>query len=160
MTLDSELNEIYYCPWTIACDNVIMLTLSYFPASISKDCFFKTHPTCATIIKGQLTPGNTAILSPHLCEEFNDHLENLGSEGSGQLNELIKYSLLTSIIYIVLKFPLENKRHAFHTFKSTWLTQKLEILWLIMPLHIIRLCLWKVDYNKAVTKFCWFVKKA
>lgn len=51
------------------------------------------------------------MLSAHLCEEFNDHLESLGSEGSGQLNVLIKYSLLTSIIYIVLKFPVENSRY-------------------------------------------------
>uniref|UniRef100_A0A8C1EIE7 Cytochrome P450, family 39, subfamily A, polypeptide 1 n=1 Tax=Cyprinus carpio carpio TaxID=630221 RepID=A0A8C1EIE7_CYPCA len=79
-------------------------------ASISKYCFYKTHPTCATIIKGRLTPGHTSMLSAHLCEEFNDHLENLGSEGSGQLNELIRYSLLASIIYIVLNFPLENSR--------------------------------------------------
>uniref|UniRef100_A0A671PQW8 24-hydroxycholesterol 7-alpha-hydroxylase-like n=1 Tax=Sinocyclocheilus anshuiensis TaxID=1608454 RepID=A0A671PQW8_9TELE len=97
-------------------------------ASISKDCFYKTHPTCATVIKGRLTPGNTAMLSVHLCEEFNDHLENLGSEGSGQLNEIIKYSFLTLIIYIVLKFLLENSSHAFHTFHCNWLTQKREIL--------------------------------
>ncbi|KTF93879.1 hypothetical protein cypCar_00004684 [Cyprinus carpio] len=62
-------------------------------ASISKYCFYKTHPTCATIIKGRLTPGHTSMLSAHLCEEFNDHLENLGSEGSGQLNELISNAL-------------------------------------------------------------------
>lgn len=139
MTLDSELEEmIYDCPWltsfqycwwldvisTVVCDNVIMLTLGSCPASISKDCFYKTHPTCATVIKGRLTPGNTAMLSVHLCEEFNDHLENLGSEGSGQLNELIRYSLLASIIYIVLNFPLENSRLAFHTFCSNWLPHK------------------------------------
>uniref|UniRef100_A0A673LZD1 Cytochrome P450, family 39, subfamily A, polypeptide 1 n=1 Tax=Sinocyclocheilus rhinocerous TaxID=307959 RepID=A0A673LZD1_9TELE len=67
-------------------------------ASISKDCFYKTHPTCATVIKGRLTPGNTAMLSAHLCEELNDHLENLGSEGSGQLNELIKYTVMSNLL--------------------------------------------------------------
>uniref|UniRef100_A0A671PW08 24-hydroxycholesterol 7-alpha-hydroxylase-like n=1 Tax=Sinocyclocheilus anshuiensis TaxID=1608454 RepID=A0A671PW08_9TELE len=67
-------------------------------ASISKDCFYKTHPTCATVIKGRLTPGNTAMLSVHLCEEFNDHLENLGSEGSGQLNEIIKYTVMSNLL--------------------------------------------------------------
>uniref|UniRef100_A0A8C2D5Y5 Cytochrome P450, family 39, subfamily A, polypeptide 1 n=1 Tax=Cyprinus carpio TaxID=7962 RepID=A0A8C2D5Y5_CYPCA len=67
-------------------------------ASISKDCFYKTHPTCATVIKGRLTPGNTAMLSVHLCEEFNDHLENLGSEGSGQLNEIIKSVMYPAVM--------------------------------------------------------------
>uniref|UniRef100_A0A8C2G9J5 Cytochrome P450, family 39, subfamily A, polypeptide 1 n=1 Tax=Cyprinus carpio TaxID=7962 RepID=A0A8C2G9J5_CYPCA len=67
-------------------------------ASISKDCFYKTHPTCATIIKGRLTPGHTSMLSAHLCEEFNDHLENLGSEGSGQLNELIRSVMYPAVM--------------------------------------------------------------
>ncbi|TRY88942.1 hypothetical protein DNTS_008511 [Danionella cerebrum] len=67
-------------------------------ASISKDCFFETHPACHAIIKGRLTPGNTAMLSPHLCEEFNEHLENLGPEGSGQLNELIKSVMYPSVM--------------------------------------------------------------
>uniref|UniRef100_A0A8C1GLN8 Cytochrome P450, family 39, subfamily A, polypeptide 1 n=1 Tax=Cyprinus carpio TaxID=7962 RepID=A0A8C1GLN8_CYPCA len=67
-------------------------------ASISKDCFYKTHPTCATIIKGRLTPGHTSMLSAHLCEEFNDNLENLGSEGSGQLNELIRYTVMSNLL--------------------------------------------------------------
>ncbi|XP_067239268.1 24-hydroxycholesterol 7-alpha-hydroxylase [Chanodichthys erythropterus] len=67
-------------------------------ASISKDIFFKTHPTCSAIIKGRLTPGNTAMLSAHLCEEFNDHLESLGSKGSGQLNELIKSVMYPAVM--------------------------------------------------------------
>lgn len=67
-------------------------------ASISKDSFYKNHPTCATVIKGRLTPGNTAVLSVHLCEEFNDHLENLGSEGSGQLNEIIKSVMYPAVM--------------------------------------------------------------
>lgn len=62
-------------------------------ASISKESFYECHPACITIIKNRLTPGHTAMLSGSLCEEFNDHLESLGSEGAGQLNELIKYSL-------------------------------------------------------------------
>lgn len=63
------------------------------PASISKESFFECHPACITVIKNRLTPGNTAMLSGPLCEEFNDHLESLGSEGAGQLNEIIKYRL-------------------------------------------------------------------
>ncbi len=98
------------------------------------------------------------MLSVHLCEEFNDHLENLGSEGSGQLNEIIKYSLLTLIIYIVLKFHLENSRHAFHSFHCNWLTQKRGILCSTMPLYINGLCIWYVEYNKAITKLCWLQK--
>uniref|UniRef100_A0A673MGM8 24-hydroxycholesterol 7-alpha-hydroxylase-like n=1 Tax=Sinocyclocheilus rhinocerous TaxID=307959 RepID=A0A673MGM8_9TELE len=77
-------------------------------ASISKDCFYKTHPTCATVIKGRLTPGNTAMLSVHLCEEFNDHLENFGSEGSGQLNEIINDKYLPNYGLLLLWASLAN----------------------------------------------------
>uniref|UniRef100_A0A8B9HW65 Cytochrome P450, family 39, subfamily A, polypeptide 1 n=1 Tax=Astyanax mexicanus TaxID=7994 RepID=A0A8B9HW65_ASTMX len=59
-------------------------------ASISKESFFKFHPACNTMIKGRLTPGNTALLVDHLCEEFNNHLELLGRKGSGSLNKLVR----------------------------------------------------------------------
>ncbi|XP_051501448.1 24-hydroxycholesterol 7-alpha-hydroxylase-like isoform X2 [Myxocyprinus asiaticus] len=70
----------------------------YNTASISKESFYKCHPACIAIIKNRLTPGNIAILSSHLCEEFNDHLESLGNNGSGQLNELIKNVMYPAVM--------------------------------------------------------------
>ncbi|KAA0708387.1 24-hydroxycholesterol 7-alpha-hydroxylase [Triplophysa tibetana] len=70
----------------------------YRTASISKESFFECHLDCLAIIKSRLTPGNTAILSGPLCEEFDDHLESLGSEGSAQLNELIKSVMYPAVM--------------------------------------------------------------
>ncbi|XP_051954417.1 24-hydroxycholesterol 7-alpha-hydroxylase-like [Xyrauchen texanus] len=67
-------------------------------ASISKESFYKCHPACLAIIKNRLTPGNIAVLSSHLCEEFNDQLEVLGNNGSGQLNELIKSVMYPAVM--------------------------------------------------------------
>ncbi|XP_072552049.1 24-hydroxycholesterol 7-alpha-hydroxylase [Salminus brasiliensis] len=67
-------------------------------ASISKESFFQFHPACNTLIKGRLTPGNTALLADHLCEEFNDHLERLGRKGSGSLNNLIRNVMYPAVM--------------------------------------------------------------
>lgn len=70
--------------------NITQQCVSLSVASISKESFYKFHPACNTLIKGRLTPGNVAQLTDHLCEEFNDHLETLGDQGSGGLNELVR----------------------------------------------------------------------
>ncbi|XP_055041538.1 24-hydroxycholesterol 7-alpha-hydroxylase isoform X1 [Misgurnus anguillicaudatus] len=70
----------------------------YNIASVSKESFYECHPACLAIVKGRLTPGNTAMLSGPLCEEFNDHLETIGNEGSGQLNELIKSVMYPAVM--------------------------------------------------------------
>ncbi|CAB1340220.1 unnamed protein product [Coregonus sp. 'balchen'] len=67
-------------------------------ASISKESFYKFHPACNTLIKGRLTPGNVAQLTDHLCEEFNDHLETLGDQGSGGLNELVRAVMYPAVM--------------------------------------------------------------
>ncbi|XP_049336185.1 24-hydroxycholesterol 7-alpha-hydroxylase isoform X2 [Astyanax mexicanus] len=67
-------------------------------ASISKESFFKFHPACNTMIKGRLTPGNTALLVDHLCEEFNNHLELLGRKGSGSLNKLVRSVMYPAVM--------------------------------------------------------------
>ncbi|XP_020310621.1 24-hydroxycholesterol 7-alpha-hydroxylase isoform X1 [Oncorhynchus kisutch] len=67
-------------------------------ASISKESFYKFHPACNTLIKGRLTPGNVAQLTDHLCEEFNDHLETLGDQGSRGLNELVRAVMYPAVM--------------------------------------------------------------
>ncbi|KAI4872636.1 hypothetical protein NFI96_016794, partial [Prochilodus magdalenae] len=67
-------------------------------ASISKESFFKFHPACYALIKGKLTPGNSALLANHLCEEFNEHLEGLGSKGSGCLLNLVRNVMYPAVI--------------------------------------------------------------
>ncbi|XP_030628887.1 24-hydroxycholesterol 7-alpha-hydroxylase [Chanos chanos] len=70
----------------------------YNTASISKGSFYKFHPACNALIKGRLTPGNTALLVSDLCEEFNQHLELLGDRGSQQLNELVRSVMYPAVI--------------------------------------------------------------
>ncbi|XP_076872857.1 24-hydroxycholesterol 7-alpha-hydroxylase isoform X2 [Brachyhypopomus gauderio] len=67
-------------------------------ASISKESFFKFHPACIALIKARLTPGNTALLANNLCEEFNDHLDRLGTRGSGCLNNLIRNVMYPAVM--------------------------------------------------------------
>ncbi|KAK1805429.1 hypothetical protein P4O66_019746 [Electrophorus voltai] len=67
-------------------------------ASISKESFFKFHAASIALIKGKLTPGNTALLANHLCEEFNNHLENWGSKGSGCLNNLLRNVMYPAVM--------------------------------------------------------------
>ncbi|XP_028858400.1 24-hydroxycholesterol 7-alpha-hydroxylase isoform X2 [Denticeps clupeoides] len=70
----------------------------YQTASISKESFFKFHPACNSLIKGRLTPGNSALLADHLCEEFNAHLEQLGTKGSGCLNDLVRTVMYPAVM--------------------------------------------------------------
>ncbi|XP_063079822.1 24-hydroxycholesterol 7-alpha-hydroxylase [Engraulis encrasicolus] len=70
----------------------------YNTASISKESFFKFHPACNALIKGRLTPGNTAMLANHLCDEFNEQLELLGDNGTGCLNDLVRSVMYPAVM--------------------------------------------------------------
>ncbi|KAL0967474.1 hypothetical protein UPYG_G00252710 [Umbra pygmaea] len=67
-------------------------------ASISKDSFYKFHPACNTLIKARLAPGNVAQLTDHLCEEFNNHLEMLGDQGTVELNDLVRTVMYPAVM--------------------------------------------------------------
>ncbi|XP_035277945.1 24-hydroxycholesterol 7-alpha-hydroxylase [Anguilla anguilla] len=67
-------------------------------ASISKESFYKFHPACNSLIKGRLTPGNLPLLSSHLCEEFNCHLELLGSKGTDGLSDLVRSVMYPAVM--------------------------------------------------------------
>ncbi|KAJ8270653.1 hypothetical protein GJAV_G00117640 [Gymnothorax javanicus] len=76
-------------------------------ASISKESFYKFHPACNSLIKGRLTPGNLLLLSGHLCDEFNYHLELLGSKGTEGLSELVR-----SVMYPAVMSNLLGKNNS------------------------------------------------
>uniref|UniRef100_A0A8C9WEN5 Cytochrome P450, family 39, subfamily A, polypeptide 1 n=1 Tax=Scleropages formosus TaxID=113540 RepID=A0A8C9WEN5_SCLFO len=67
-------------------------------ASISKKSFYRYHPACNPLIKGRLSHNNLALLSAPLCEEFNHHLELLGTEGSGDLSDLVRSAMYPAVM--------------------------------------------------------------
>lgn len=83
-----------------------------YTASIPSNIFFKFHEKLYVVLKGKL--GNLAIhqLTSILTEEIQEHLNNLGTHGTSDLNKLVRHQLYPVTVNIIFKrglFPTNEK---------------------------------------------------
>ncbi|ESO89269.1 hypothetical protein LOTGIDRAFT_106561 [Lottia gigantea] len=60
-------------------------------ASISKESFFKYHSNIHDLVKGKLASSQLAAMSDKLYTEFKEQLDTLPSQGTEDLNKLVRY---------------------------------------------------------------------
>uniref|UniRef100_A0A8C6RU47 24-hydroxycholesterol 7-alpha-hydroxylase n=1 Tax=Nannospalax galili TaxID=1026970 RepID=A0A8C6RU47_NANGA len=96
----------------------------YHTAWIPKNIFFTLHEKLYVIMKGKLGMANIHQFTEQLVEEFHEQLENLGSHGTTDLNDLVRYVLYPVTINTLFKkglfFTNEKKVKEFYQHFKTY----------------------------------------
>nr|XP_058162811.1 24-hydroxycholesterol 7-alpha-hydroxylase isoform X2 [Dasypus novemcinctus] len=85
----------------------------YHTASIPKNIFFTLHEKLYVLMKGKMGTFNLYQFTGQLTEELLEQLENLGSHGTMDLNNLVRYLLYPVTVNALFKkgfFPTSKKK--------------------------------------------------
>uniref|UniRef100_A0A8C0BQ01 Lanosterol 14-alpha demethylase n=1 Tax=Buteo japonicus TaxID=224669 RepID=A0A8C0BQ01_9AVES len=56
--------------------------------SVPAEAFYQNHGNLYSMMKGKMGPSNLHMFMGTLCKELNEHMAHLGTEGTGDLNDL------------------------------------------------------------------------
>ncbi|XP_045860523.1 24-hydroxycholesterol 7-alpha-hydroxylase isoform X2 [Meles meles] len=85
----------------------------YRTASIPKNTFLTLHEKLYIMMKGKLGTFNLCELTGQLTEELHEQLENLGTHGTMELNNLVRHLLYPVTMNILFKkglFPTDERK--------------------------------------------------
>ncbi|XP_032717889.1 24-hydroxycholesterol 7-alpha-hydroxylase isoform X4 [Lontra canadensis] len=85
----------------------------YRTASIPKNTFLTLHEKLYIMMKGKLGTFNLYQLTGQLTEELHEQLENLGTHGTMELNNLVRHLLYPVTMNILFKkglFPTDERK--------------------------------------------------
>ncbi|XP_011353085.1 24-hydroxycholesterol 7-alpha-hydroxylase isoform X1 [Pteropus vampyrus] len=85
----------------------------YRTASIPKNIFFALHEKLYIVMKGKLGTFNLCQFAGQLTEELHEQLENLGTHGTIDLNNLVRHLLYPVSVNMLFKkglFPTNKKK--------------------------------------------------
>ncbi|XP_030886212.1 24-hydroxycholesterol 7-alpha-hydroxylase [Leptonychotes weddellii] len=85
----------------------------YRTASIPKNTFLTLHEKLYIMMKGKIGTFNLYQLTGQLTEELNEQLENLGTHGTMELNNLVRHLLYPVTMNILFKkglFPTDERK--------------------------------------------------
>lgn len=58
--------------------------------SVPAEAFYQNHGNLYSMMKGKMAPSNLHVFTGTLCEELHEHMAQLGTEGTGDLNDLVR----------------------------------------------------------------------
>ncbi|XP_053794768.1 24-hydroxycholesterol 7-alpha-hydroxylase isoform X4 [Vidua chalybeata] len=58
--------------------------------SVPAEAFYQNHGILYSMMKGKMSPTNLHMFSGTLCKELHEHMAHLGTEGTGDLNDLVR----------------------------------------------------------------------
>ncbi|XP_037989106.1 24-hydroxycholesterol 7-alpha-hydroxylase isoform X3 [Motacilla alba alba] len=58
--------------------------------SVPAEAFYQNHGNLYSMMKGKMSPSNLHMFSGTLCKELHEHMALLGTEGTGDLNGLVR----------------------------------------------------------------------
>uniref|UniRef100_A0A8C3Y099 Lanosterol 14-alpha demethylase n=1 Tax=Catharus ustulatus TaxID=91951 RepID=A0A8C3Y099_CATUS len=58
--------------------------------SVPAEAFYQNHGNLYSMMKGKMSPSNLHMFSGTLCEELHEHMTHLGTEGTGDLSDLVR----------------------------------------------------------------------
>ncbi|XP_062974589.1 24-hydroxycholesterol 7-alpha-hydroxylase isoform X2 [Elgaria multicarinata webbii] len=69
--------------------------------SVPEEIFYKNRGRLYTMIKGRLSLSNLHLLSGSLCQEFQEHMEDLGPQGTEELKDLVRHIMFPAVVNIL-----------------------------------------------------------
>lgn len=58
--------------------------------SVPAEAFYQNHGNLYSMMKGKMGPSNLHMFTGTLCKELHEHMAHLGTEGTGDLNDLVR----------------------------------------------------------------------
>ncbi|KAM6280109.1 24-hydroxycholesterol 7-alpha-hydroxylase [Porphyrio hochstetteri] len=66
--------------------------------SIPAEAFYQNHGNLYSMMKGKMGPSNLHLFTGTLCKELHEHMAHLGTEGSGDLNDLVRHVMYPAVV--------------------------------------------------------------
>ncbi|KAI1241301.1 hypothetical protein IHE44_0009778 [Lamprotornis superbus] len=60
--------------------------------------FYQNHGNLYSMMKGKMSPSNLHKFSGTLCKELHEHMAHLGTEGTGDLNDLVRQVMYPAVV--------------------------------------------------------------
>uniref|UniRef100_A0A8D2QJR7 Lanosterol 14-alpha demethylase n=1 Tax=Zonotrichia albicollis TaxID=44394 RepID=A0A8D2QJR7_ZONAL len=66
--------------------------------SVPAEAFYENHGNLYSMMKGKMSPSNLHMFSGTLCKELHEHMAHLGTEGTGDLNALVRHVMYPAVV--------------------------------------------------------------
>ncbi|XP_053794769.1 24-hydroxycholesterol 7-alpha-hydroxylase isoform X5 [Vidua chalybeata] len=66
--------------------------------SVPAEAFYQNHGILYSMMKGKMSPTNLHMFSGTLCKELHEHMAHLGTEGTGDLNDLVRHVMYPAVV--------------------------------------------------------------
>ncbi|XP_039551945.1 24-hydroxycholesterol 7-alpha-hydroxylase isoform X2 [Passer montanus] len=66
--------------------------------SVPAEAFYQNHGNLYSMMKGKMSPSNLHLFSGTLCKELHEHMAHLGTEGTGDLNGLVRHVMYPAVV--------------------------------------------------------------
>ncbi|NXY77809.1 CP39A hydroxylase, partial [Glareola pratincola] len=66
--------------------------------SVPAEAFYQNHSNLYSMMKGKMGPSNLHMFTGTLCKELQEHMAQLGTEGTGDLNDLVRYVMYPAVV--------------------------------------------------------------
>ncbi|XP_074942749.1 24-hydroxycholesterol 7-alpha-hydroxylase isoform X6 [Phalacrocorax aristotelis] len=66
--------------------------------SVPAEAFYQNHGNLYSMMKGKMGPSNLHMFTGTLCKELHEHMAHLGTEGTGNLNDLVRHVMYPAVV--------------------------------------------------------------
>ncbi|XP_027519233.1 24-hydroxycholesterol 7-alpha-hydroxylase isoform X2 [Corapipo altera] len=66
--------------------------------SVPAEAFYQNHSNLYSMMKGKMSPSNLHMFTGTLCKELHEHMAQLGMEGTGDLNDLVRHVMYPAVV--------------------------------------------------------------
>ncbi|XP_062494454.1 24-hydroxycholesterol 7-alpha-hydroxylase isoform X3 [Pezoporus occidentalis] len=66
--------------------------------SVPAEAFYQNHGNLYSMLKGKMAPSNLHMFTGTLCKELYEHMTHLGTEGTGDLNDLVRHVMYPAVV--------------------------------------------------------------
>ncbi|XP_054678524.1 24-hydroxycholesterol 7-alpha-hydroxylase isoform X1 [Grus americana] len=66
--------------------------------SVPAEAFYQNHGNLYSMMKGKMGPSNLHMFTGPLCKELHEHMAHLGTEGTGDLNDLVRHIMYPAVV--------------------------------------------------------------
>ncbi|XP_064506790.1 24-hydroxycholesterol 7-alpha-hydroxylase isoform X2 [Pseudopipra pipra] len=66
--------------------------------SVPAEAFYQNHGNLYSMMKGKMSPSNLHMFTGTLCKELHEHMAQLGTEGTGDLNDLVRHVMYPAVV--------------------------------------------------------------
>ncbi|KAM6123342.1 LOW QUALITY PROTEIN: 24-hydroxycholesterol 7-alpha-hydroxylase [Pterocles gutturalis] len=66
--------------------------------SVPAEAFYQNHSNIYSMMKGKMGPSNVYMFMDTLCMELREHMGHLGTEGTGDLNDLVRHVMYPAVV--------------------------------------------------------------